>query len=205
MVLGFMAYGLYVGAHTVGWLARSDAPSADTRTELVIWGHPQIGDEIYTLLHAFERKHPQYKVTMGSAVALDITGDSQRLLCTIAGGVPPDVVWFDRFAIGEWAGRDALTDLTPLIAAESPDDPYRIDPSQYYPWALEEASYKPPGSSRETPKKIFGIPSEVDVRIFYANANLLRQAGLVDKKTGEPVLPKNWDQLHEYANKLTRF
>jgi multiple sugar transport system permease protein len=191
-------------AAVVFWVVRP-GQTRDDRTELVFWGHPQLGDEIYTLLHDFERKNPQYKVTMGSAVALDITGDSQRLLCTIAGGVPPDVVWFDRFAIGEWAGRDALTDLSPLIAAQAKDDPYRIDTSQYYPWALEEASYRPPGSPPGTPSKVFGIPSEVDVRIFYANANLLRQAGYADAKTGEPLLPKNWDELHAYAKQLTRF
>ncbi|MEA2708184.1 MAG: multiple sugar transport system permease protein [Phycisphaerales bacterium] len=185
--------------------AGTDENDKDTRTEIVFWGHPQIGDEIYTLLHAFERKNPQYKVTMGSAVALDITGDSQRLLCTIAGGVPPDVVWFDRFAIGEWAGRDALTDLTPLLAAQKKDDPYRIDTSQYFSWSIEEASYRAPGAGAQTASKVFGIPSEADVRIFYANANLLRQANLVDPKSGEPVLPKNWDQLSDYAKRLTRY
>jgi hypothetical protein len=46
---------------------------------------------------------------MSSAAAQDVTGDAQRLMCAIAGGVPPDVVYFDRFAIGEWAARDALT------------------------------------------------------------------------------------------------
>ena len=198
---------LAVAAVVGFWTLRPAARDAarDARTEIVFWGHPQIGDEIYTLLNQFERIHPQYRVTMGSAVALDITGDSQRLLCTIAGGVPPDVVWFDRFAIGEWAGRDALTDLTPYLARQAKDDPYRIDTSQYYPWALEEASFRPPGAPPETPAKIFGIPSEVDVRIFYANANLLRQAGFVDRQTGEPTLPKNWDELHAYATRLTRF
>ena len=204
-------FAIVAVAGVLFWALRADEGQGgrDPRTELVFWGHPQIGDEIYTVLRDFERKYPQYKVTMGSAVALDITGDSQRLLCTIAGGVPPDVVWFDRFAIGEWAGRDALTDLTPYFAAQRKDDPYYIDTSQYYPWALEEASFRRPGESggapQGEPSKIFGIPCEADVRIFYANANLLRQAGYVDPKTNEVVLPKNWDELHAYAKTLTRF
>src|SRR6185312_5808930 len=123
-------------------------------------------------------------------------------LCAIAGGVPPDVVWFDRFATGEWAGRGALTDLTPYLQKQDPTDPARIDTSQYYPWALEEASYKPPGSSG--PARVFGIPTEADVRLFFANADILKQAGYIDAK-GDAVLPKNWDQLRAYAKSLTRY
>ena len=192
------------------WVLRPDEPArarrADDRTELVFWGHPQIGDEIYTLLHDFERKHPQYKVTMGSAVAHDITGDAQRLLMRdrrrrAAGRRLVRPLRHRRMGRPRCADRpDAATSRSSRRTIR-----YRIDPSQYYPWALEEASYKPPGSPRETRAKIFGIPSEADVRIFYANANLLRQAGYVDAKTGEPVLPKNWDELHEYAKRLTRF
>lgn len=174
----------------------------DDRVELVFWGHPSLGDDVYTLIHEFEAQNPKYHVIMGSAVAADVTGDSQRLLCAIAGQVPPDVVYFDRFAIGEWAGRAALTDLTPYLEKQDPKDPYRINTEEYYPWAMEEASYRPPGSTEKP--RVFGIPTEADVRIFYANGDVLKQAGYVDGK-GEPVLPKNWDELRAYGNKLTRF
>src|SRR3989442_497746 len=113
-------------AVVIAWRISAD-DVVDHRVTLVFWGHPTLGDEVYTLIHQFERKNPQYKVIMGSAVAEDMTGDAQRLLSAIAGGVPPDVVYFDRFAIGEWAGRDALTDLTPYLQKQSPTDPYRID------------------------------------------------------------------------------
>ncbi len=182
-------------------LVRGRAPEDDRQT-IVFWGHPSLGDEIYTLIHQFELKNPRYKVVMGTAVAQDVTGDSQRLLSAIAGGVPPDVVWFDRFAIGEWAGRAALTDLSPYLENQDAKDPYRIDVAQYYPWAMEEASYKPPGKNQ--PPRVYGIPTEADVRIFYANSDILRQGGYVDPR-GAPVLPKNWNDLRTYANKLTRF
>ncbi|HEX8523407.1 MAG TPA: extracellular solute-binding protein [Tepidisphaeraceae bacterium] len=188
-----------VVATALVWLLR---PAGDQRETIVFWGHPSLGDDIYTLIHEFERVNPQYRVVMGTAVAQDPVGDSQRLLSAIAGGVPPDVVWFDRFATGEWAGRGALTDLTPYLEQQNRSDPTFIDVTQYYPWALEEASYKPPGS--DTPARVFGIPTEVDVRIFWANSDILRANGYVDGK-GEPVLPKNWEELRAYANKLTRY
>src|SRR5438034_1284243 len=68
------------------WLTHR--PPKDDRIPLVFWGHPTLGDEVYTLIHQFELKNPRYKVVMGSAVALDVTGDAQRLLSAIAGGVP---------------------------------------------------------------------------------------------------------------------
>ena len=36
-------------------------------------------------------------------------------MCSIAGGDPPDLIWFDRFAVGEWAARDAFLPLDDLI------------------------------------------------------------------------------------------
>src|SRR5207249_4333434 len=113
---------------------------------------------------------PQYKVIISSSAERDSTSDSQRLLCAIAGGVPPDVVFFSRFATGEWASRGALTDLTPMIARQRPDDPNRINLDEYYPWAIEEGSYKKPGSAE--PDKLYGIPTTGDIRVLYCNAKI---------------------------------
>ena len=69
------------------WAIRATAP-ADNREPIVFWGSTNLGEDIYTVVHQFERKNPQYKVIMGTAAARDLTGDAQRLLCAIAGGVP---------------------------------------------------------------------------------------------------------------------
>lgn len=184
------------------WLTRSGREVHDKRQPIVFWGSRFLGDDIYTLVRQFEKENPQYHVIMASAAARDLTGDAQRLLCATVGGVPPDIVWFDRFAIGEWAGRGALTNLTPWIKKQKPDDPYRIDLGQYYPWAVKEASYRKPGSTGRA--GLYGLPTTADIRVMFTNADLLRQEGLVDAK-GNPVVPKNWHQLEEYANKLTRY
>src|SRR6476620_8872105 len=49
--------------------------SRDDRIPLVFWGSPALSDEVYTLIHQFELRNPQYKVVMGTAVAPNITGD----------------------------------------------------------------------------------------------------------------------------------
>jgi multiple sugar transport system permease protein len=185
------------------WTVRSSSDqTADGRQTLVFWGSSELGEDLYTVLHHFEQKNPQYKVVLSSAIARDLVGDAQRLLCGIAGNVPPDVVFFDRFAIGEWASRGALTDLTELLEKQSPDDPYRIDLRDYYEFAINEASYSRPGSGEKP--GVYGIPNTVDVRLLYSNSNMLRQEGLVDAQ-GEPRPPRTWDELRDYAVRLTRY
>ena len=174
----------------------------DGRQTIVFWGGNFLGDEIYALVHRFEEKNPQYKVVMSASVARDLVGDAQRLMCAIAGDVPPDVVFFDRFAIGEWAARGALTNLDPFLERQNPRDPYRIDLSEYYDFTVKEASYAPPGSGEKP--RLFGVPLTADSRELFINRDLLRQAGLVDAK-GEPKPPRNWDELREYASKLTLY
>lgn len=194
ILLGFIAAtGLWTYRQT-----RSGTP--DGREEIVFWGSSNLGDDVYNVVYEFERRNPQYKVILSTAATRDMTSDGQRLLCAVAGNVPPDLVWFDRFAIGEWASRGALTDLRPLLEAQKPDDPHRIELSDYYEWAIAEASYAPPNSSA-TPG-IYGVPNVADVRVLFANCDVLRQGGMVDSQ-GRPKPPVTWDELLDYTRRLT--
>jgi multiple sugar transport system permease protein len=187
------------------WALRSPSdPRRDAREEVVFFAGWMVnqGDDIYGAVDGFEKLHPEYRVTVTTSSAQDETGDAQRLLLAIAGGVPPDVVFFDRFAIGEWASKHALEDLTPYVEAQNPGDPNRLELADYYPWAVEEASYRPPGSNG--PRRLYGIPSVADARMLYTNVDLLRQEGLVDAK-GEAKIPKTWDELRDDAKRLSRW
>ena len=184
------------------WTYVSTRPAAaDGREQIVVWNAVDIGDQLYALLHQFEKENPQYQVIASSAASPNITTDAQRLLCAVAGGVPPDLVFFDRFAIGEWAGRQALTDLAPYVAEQKATDRDRIDLGEYYPWSIREASYRPPGSVKQP--GLYGLPTTIDIRVLYSNANQLRQAGLVDGH-GDPKPPTTWAELRADANLLTR-
>ncbi len=182
------------------WRSTRDV-SSDGRTQIVFWNAKELGDEVYAAIHEFELENPQYKVVASSSASPDLTGDSQRLLCAVAGEVPPDLVWFDRFAIGEWAGRGALTNLTPYLAKQNKKDPNYINLDDYYKFTLEEASYSPPGSGQKP--ELYGLPTSLDIRVLYLNSNAFRQAGLADEK-GRPIPPKNWEELRADATKLTR-
>lgn len=190
----------------VSWWTHVSARDArdDGREPIVFWAGWLLGDEddIYGALHRFEDTHPRYRVTVTTGTAQDATGDSQRLLSAISGGVPPDVVFFDRFAIGEWASRSALEDLTPYIEGQDPHDPERLVLDDYYPWTVQEASYRPPGS--QAPSGVYGIPTVADARSLYVNLDLLRQEGLVDEH-GQPKIPTTWGELRDDAKRLTRY
>jgi multiple sugar transport system permease protein len=183
------------------WTRRQTSDvTSDGREMIVFWGHKNLGEDVETLLHRFEERNPQYKVVMSNAVARDLTGDAQRLVCAIAGGVPPDLVYFDRFAIGEWAARGAFSDLRPMLDAQRADDPYRINLDDYYKFSVDEASYRPPGTNQRP--GIYGVPQSTDIRMLWCNSDVLRQAGFVDEH-GNPRPPRDWDELRDYANKLT--
>ncbi len=137
---------------------------------------------------------PVYRVVSGQNAARDQVADPTRFLVSLAGGVPPDVIMFDRYAVSEWAARNAFTPLDDFItrdlAAGRPDTPVA---SNFYPAAWDEATYK---------GRPFGIPISIDNRALVVNRTALRRAGLVDEK-GEVRIPRTWEQIREFSRKLT--
>jgi multiple sugar transport system permease protein len=146
------------------------------------------------LAHAKDPSKPVYRVISGQNAARDQVADPTRFLVAVAGGTPPDVIRFDRYAIAEWAARGAFTPLDGFIqrdlAAQRPDTPL---PSRFYKPCWDEATCG---------GRPYGIPVSVDNRALFYNKDLLKRAGLVDEK-GEAKPPRNWDELREYARKLT--
>jgi multiple sugar transport system permease protein len=192
-----------VGAFFVGvWTWRATRPPhPDGKQEIVVWNLMMLGPNIELALHQFEVENPEFRVVYSSSVAPDTTTDGQRLLCAIAGGVPPDMMMFDRCAIPEWAARGAMTELTPFLSNQNYNDPDRIDLSQDYSWTVEEGSYRKPGTTGKS--GLFGIPATVDCRLLFCNTNELRQAGMVDPKTGEARPPRTWEELRALSKRLT--
>jgi multiple sugar transport system substrate-binding protein len=56
---------------------------------------------------------------------------TDALMTAIAGGTPPDVVLFDRFMVGQWAGESLFTDITDYAKS------YGLNSDQYYDFAWE--------------------------------------------------------------------
>src|SRR5215475_5570871 len=101
IALAAFLYWLY--PHSAGNALTSTTPRA---TEVTVWFNGPIEGRFIDVLDAFERRFPQYRAILGSSAVrtgLEGEGNPQRLMCGIAGGVPPEVVEYDRFAICQWA------------------------------------------------------------------------------------------------------
>ena len=68
--------------------------------------------------HRKDPSKPIYRVVSGQNAARDQVSDPTRFLLSMAGDMPPDVIWFDRYAVAEWAGRGGFAPLDDFIAKD---------------------------------------------------------------------------------------
>lgn len=154
----------------------------------MVWGL-QSGEETAgqdAQIAEFENRNPDIKVSTLSMGAGDM--NPQKLMTSIVGGVPPDLISQDRFTIGDWASRDAFEPLDGFLKAEGGKDALR--PQDFYPAAWKEATYK---------GHVYGIPTGIDDRMLYYNIDMFKKAGLDPNKP-----PRTWEELKAYAKKLTK-
>ncbi len=150
-------------------------------------------ERLSRVAHEQDSSKPIYRVISGQTAARNQVADPTRFLVSVAGGVPPDVIYFDRYAVAEWAARGAFMPLDPFIDRDivAGRDTPRLE--RFYKSCLDEAVYK---------GQVYAIPNSVDDRALFYNKDLLKRAGLVDAN-GEAQPPRDWDELKEYAVKLS--
>ena len=164
--------------------------------DAAVWDALRAFERMSADAHAQDPSKPLYRVVSGQNAARDQTADPTRFLVSTAGGAPPDVIVFDRFAVTEWAARNAFLPLDDFIArdvANKQKDPPPPTQDLFFPSCWDEALYR---------GKIYGIPQGVDDRALVYNKDLLVRAGLVDDK-GEAKPPQTWEELRDYSKKLT--
>jgi len=204
VVIGALLYALY---------PKTPRTEARDATEVTVWFNGPLEGRFLDVTDAFERRFPGYRAIMGSSAVrtgLDGEGNPQRLMCGIAGGVPPEVVEYDRFAICQWAARGAFLDLTQLIEkdqrrivelegliAASPANAdaltseldalqkYQIRAEDFHPQTWGECQYR---------GGVYGVPNFMDDRVLYCNTDLLTQGGFVDEQ-GAARPPRSWEDV----------
>ena len=150
--------------------------------------------------HARDPSHPIYRILTGQNASRDQTADPTRFLVSVAGGMPPDLIRFDRYAISEWAARGAFAKLDDFLARDaSIHGSEAIRPENFYKSCWEEVIYENPV---DHDRAVFAIPADVDDRALFYNKDLLKRAGYVDA-AGEARPPRTWEELAEMAAKLT--
>ncbi len=150
--------------------------------------------------HARDSRHPIYRVVSGQNASRNQTEDPTRFLVSVAGGTPPDVIRFDRFAVTEWAARGAFQRLDDFIARDAMENqPDAIHSEAFYQSAWSEVVYRDPVGGRSG---VYGIPEVLDDRALFYNKDLLKRAGFVDER-GEVRPPGTWEELEKMAVALT--
>lgn len=162
--------------------------TAEEPVEVVLWGiDPMaVGAGNQEMLDAMAKALPHIRVTpqtMPASGGYD-TQDLSKFTAAIAAGNPPDVAVLNGPFIMEVAARDALTPLNEYLDAIGFDIS-----SEYYEYTVREMTFQ---------DKIWGLPSGVDDRVLYWNKAAFEAAGLDPEQP-----PKTWDELLEYAEKLT--
>jgi len=149
---------------------------------LRVWGIPEFDSfrGITAGVREFERRYPHIRVELGAPGGTSDVSP-QKLLTAVAAGTPPDLILQDRFTISGWAARGAFRPLNDLVEVDS------INPDSFYEAAWNEAVYR---------GKLYGLPSDIDARGLYYNRATLR-------KYGYDRPPENWDELVDYAVKMT--
>src|SRR5438105_11211407 len=110
--------------------------------------------------HQKNPAQPIYKIIKGQTASRDPTADPTRFLVSVAGGMPPDLIRFDRYAISEWAARGAFAKLDDFIAGDAARaDPAAIRESNFYKSCWEEVIYHNPVTND---RGIYAIPADVD-------------------------------------------
>ena len=77
--------------------------NAGKRVKVVVWG-VQLSEETRieaACIREFERRNPGIKISMLSMGAGSM--NPQKLMTAIVGRTPPDLIYQDRFTIGDWA------------------------------------------------------------------------------------------------------
>jgi multiple sugar transport system permease protein len=150
--------------------------------------------------HARDPSRPIYRVVSGQNASRDETEDPTRFLVSVAGGTPPDLIRFDRYAVTEWAARGAFTRLDGYLARDAAAggaDALRAE--DFYKSCWDEVVYRNPATGETG---VYGIPEKLDDRMLYYNKDLLKRAGYVDER-GEARPPRTWEELEQMAIKLT--
>lgn len=158
------------------------APSRAAR-EVVFWYGASVEERkaIEKMIGDFNRAHPDIQVR---GMLMPMQQIQQKLLLSVAGGVPPDVVRFYTELGGELMAREGLEPLDDLARRDG------VDMAAFYPVAVTQNTYN---------GRLYGMPWVVSPKCLLYNRRLFREAGLDPNRP-----PRTWEELEAAAIRLTK-
>jgi multiple sugar transport system substrate-binding protein len=151
------------------------------RMHLTLWhgvNPPHNRDVLEELVAQFNRQHPNIQVT--SLYVGQEDQQTPKILASVVGNVPPDMLWFNPTLTGQLVELNAIRPLDDLLATSSVKG--EIDPALF--------------ESMQFSGRIWSVPFGTNNAGIFYRPSLFKAAGITQ-------LPKTWDELREVAKKLT--
>lgn len=140
------------------------------------------GAVIEDLINRFNEMH-KGSIEVES-VLTDFWTFEEKFRLAVAGGIPPDIIHHDLVTTKRRAYEDLIINMLPYMERDG------IDPSEFWPSAIEAASYQ---------GGIYSLPFSIDTRVFFYNIDHFAESGL---DPNQP--PETWEDLEWMGPRLTR-
>ncbi|WP_051318255.1 ABC transporter substrate-binding protein [Cohnella thermotolerans] len=172
------------GASAEGSAPASDATGGEpvTISYWHIYTDGAMKDLTDQLLADFHAKHPNITVQQLGVNFFDYW---TKLSTAMAAGSGPDLALNDTSTVAARAKTGAILSTDEYIQRDG------VNLDDYFPVLVDRMKYQ---------GKMYGMPNDTDVRVLYYNKKMFKDAGLDPNKP-----PVNWDELEQYADKLTKW
>lgn len=140
------------------------------------------GEVIAGMIEEFNES--QDKIIVNGTYQGNYYENHAKVLSAIASDTQPDITMVEIASIGAFADAGALENLGTYVQSEGTD--FIKD---YIPGLMGNSYWK---------NKLYAVPFNRSTPILYLNKDMLREANL------NLAGPKTWDELREYARKLTK-
>ena len=174
---------------TAGTKGESTAAATESgeKTELTFFYPIGVGGALATLIEnlstEFTKENPD--IVINPVFAGNSTETMTKTVSALQGGTPPDFAILPNPELYSMLDMDAVIPLDDLIAKDGGQE--YID--DFIPAFMENSYYE---------GKVYSIPFQRSTIIMYYNKEHFKEAGLDPEQP-----PATWDELREYAKKLT--
>lgn len=159
-----------------------NSASGNETIKLTLWhgvNPPENRDIFNALVSKFNQNHPDIQVEALYIGQPD--GELPKILTSVVGNVPPDILWFVPQLTGQLAELQAIRPLEDWLNRSRLKS--QIDPALF--------------ESMELNGHIWSIPLATNNTAIFYRPTLFKKAGILK-------LPETWEELREAAKKLTQ-
>lgn len=175
---------VYVLARDVAFLLGRDRPPRGP-VEISVW-HPWSGEsarDFLRLVDTFNETHPEVRAV--PLFAQNDLSSNQKFFLSVAGGVPPDVIFVDGPQVAEWGQRGALEPLNDYVARAG------ITEDDFWAPCWRQCLWE---------GKIYALTFGADPNFGFAwNKEVFRDAGLDPERP-----PETFEEMEEMARRMEK-